>query len=103
MTVIQRHESLKTTGDALQLYGYKERALACLVYLESCYSSLHRSLNHLLPQVVPAGSIRDSQLARLVAHLSNSPDVSQHQRSALKLKGMLPAVRLKVRNDHTAE
>ncbi|DBB10243.1 TPA: hypothetical protein ACH3X3_001808 [Trebouxia sp. C0006] len=37
--------------------------------------------------VVPAGSIRDSQLARLVAHLSNSPDVSQHQRSALKLKG----------------
>ncbi|DBA85962.1 TPA: hypothetical protein ACH3X1_005501 [Trebouxia sp. C0004] len=52
------------------------------VYRESCYSSLH-----LLLQVVPAGSIRASQLAKLVAHLSNSPDVSQHQRSALKLKG----------------
>lgn len=100
--MIRRHGSLKTTGDALQLYDSQERALACLFYLENCYGSFHQSLNNLLPQVVPAGSIRDSQLARLVAHLSNSPDVSHHQKTALKLKGMLPDVRLKVRIDHTA-
>ena len=46
----------------------------------------------LLFQVVPAGSLRNDQLAKLTAHLSSSPNVSQHQRNVLKLTGMSPDV-----------
>ena len=38
-------------------------------------------------QVVPAGSVDDSELAMLVAHLSSSSRVSQHQRNVFRLKG----------------
>ena len=44
----------------------------------------------LLFQVVPAGSLDSEQLAKLTAHLSSSPNVSQHQRNVFKLTGMSP-------------
>ena len=51
---------------------------------------LHQGLVVLLFQVVPAGSLDSEQLAKLTAHLSSSPNVSQHQRNVFKLTGMSP-------------